>query len=151
MAKISVNKTRWIIYCLEDVARFLNRDFNREWEGKELGGEYGGFKGFDGQQKLLKIQDEIREAVRYQRNSFPPLPLREKFFSVLENASQMEEVARLRKCHGCEVYFVAANTKRRFHDNQCKVDFFNKRPGRKEDLREYMRDRRKAGIKGKKD
>jgi hypothetical protein len=148
MSKISVNKTQWIVDCLESVAMFLNVDFHRDWEA--LGRQYRGFKGFDGQQKLLKIQDEIREAVRYQRNSFPPLPLREKFYSVLENASQLEEVARLRKCHGCEVYFVAANTKRRFHDNQCKVDFFNKRPGRKEDMREYMRGRRKAGIKGKK-
>ena len=149
MSKISVNKTQWIIDCLEDVARFLNRDFNREWEGKELGGEYGGFKGPSGQQRVLAIQDEIREVVQLRRCDFPPLPLKEKFYSVLETASQLGEMARLRKCP-CGKFFVAADIKRRFHDNKCKVDFFNKRPRHRGDMRKYMRDRRSAGIRGKK-
>jgi hypothetical protein len=148
MSKISVNKTQWIIDCLEDVAGFLNRDFNREWE--TLGCKYGGFKGPKGQQELLKIHDEIREVVRYQRSDFPSLPLRERLFSALQNASRLGEMARLRECH-CGKFFVAADTKRRFHDNKCKVDFFNKRHRHRVDMKEYMHDRRKAGIKGKKD
>ena len=146
MATISVNKSRWILYMLESVTTFLNEDFRRDW--KFYGRRYEGFKGRNGQQKLLAMQEEIREAIRDRRREFPPLPLRERLFSVLEMASNAREMKRLKTCQ-CGKFFVAADTKRKFHNDQCKIDFFNKRPAHKGYMRDYMRDRRKV-IKGKK-
>ncbi|MBI4528144.1 MAG: hypothetical protein HY695_30495 [Deltaproteobacteria bacterium] len=91
---------------------------------------------------------------KWALESFPKvLDARGYLLSIMEAALTEGELSRLRQCRldTCSKFFVAKDTKREFHDDSCKVTYFNKRHlAEKYHTKNRQRKRELAEAKNKK-